>query len=225
MQLLQRIVTPKRVLYSFRPKLYSTQTKAISKLLDLDLASESNEQPVRVVGWIRSFRDQKAIKFLHVNDGTDPRHLQLVVLRENLTNKQDYDRLEATALSFNTSIEASGRLQPSSNKQQKVELHVSELRVVNPCNPGEYPFQAKKEYSLEQLRQHLHLRSHTTLFSSIMKFRSELTMSLHEFFHKQEFTQVHTPLLTTNNCEGGCETFQVNTSDKSAKKQGMIFVF
>ncbi|CAF0831040.1 unnamed protein product [Brachionus calyciflorus] len=46
-----------------------------------------------------------------------------------------------------------------------------------------------------------------------MKFRSELVSSIHNFFYQNNFTQVHTPIITSNNCEGGCETFQVTLND------------
>ena len=55
--------------------------------------------------------------------------------------------------------------------------------------------------------------------SSILKFRSELTACIHNFFYQHSFTQVHTPLLTTNNCEGGCETFQVKTNSNNNKNE------
>ena len=42
-----------------------------------------------------------------------------------------------------------------------------------------------------------------------MRFRSQLTFSLHEFFNAEKFVQIHTPVVTANNCEGGCETFRV----------------
>ena len=60
--------------------------------------------------------------------------------------------------------------------------------------------------------------------SSILKFRSELTACVHDFFYKKSFTQIHTPLLTTNNCEGGCETFQVKTKDSKEFFGASVFL-
>ena len=39
--------------------------------------------------------------------------------------------------------------------------------------------------------------------------RSALARALHAFFDSNHFFQVHTPLITTNDCEGGGETFNV----------------
>jgi asparaginyl-tRNA synthetase len=61
------------------------------------------------------------------------------------------------------------------------------------------------------------MRTHVEPFASLLRFRSRLTHTIHEFFMNNHFTQVHTPIITSNNCEGGCETFQVTTNpqDKS----------
>ena len=142
------------------------QTKSIKSLLDLDHLP--NAMDVRVIGWVKSFRDQKEIKFIHLNDGTDERHLQLTLLKENFakTNHDEFAAMTSARYTFNTSVEACGRLVASESKQQKqrVELHVSEMRLLGECDPLLYPFQAKKVYTMEQMRQHLHLRTHLNAF-------------------------------------------------------------
>jgi asparaginyl-tRNA synthetase len=142
------------------------QTKSIKSLLD-DLDHLPNAMDVRVIGWVKSFRDQKEIKFIHLNDGTDERHLQLVLLKENFAkNNDEFSTMTSTRYTFNTSVEACGRLVASESKQQKqrVELHVTEMRPIVECDPLLYPFQIKKNYTMEQMRQHLHLRSHLNAF-------------------------------------------------------------
>jgi asparaginyl-tRNA synthetase len=197
------------------------QTKSIASVLDIDINKLNSNSSVvldklRVVGWVKNFRDQKEIKFLHINDGSDSRNLQLVVLMEEFkqsNNDKDLTKL-FNSIHFNSSIEVIGRLVKSTHKKQNYELIVKEMNIINDCNPDNYPFQFRSSYSLEQLRQHIPLRSHTNLFATIMRFRSQLIMSFHEYFYNNKFIQVHTPILTSNNCEGGCETFQVNINDK-----------
>lgn len=198
------------------------QTKSVKNLLETD-AKDLNSDLLRVIGWVKSVRDQKEIKFLHLNDGSDTRALQLVVLMENLKeNKQKLENLFAK-LHLNTSVEVTGVLQKSNHKQQTVELHVNDMNLISECEPTTYPFKLKSKYSLEQLRQHIHLRSHNTLFASILKFRHDLTYSFHEYFYSNQFVQVHTPVLTANNCEGGCETFQAITSHDELRNEAKYF--
>jgi asparaginyl-tRNA synthetase len=199
----------------------SLQTKSIASILDIDLNKVNSDSPIvldklRVVGWVKNFRDQKEIKFLHINDGSDSRNLQLVILmNEFKQSNKDKDLTKLfNSIHFNSSVEVIGCLVKSTHKKQNYELRVNEMNIINDCEPDNYPFQFRSSYSLEQIRQHIPLRSHTNLFAAIMRFRSQLTMSFHEFFNKNNFIQVHTPILTSNNCEGGCETFQVNINDK-----------
>ena len=150
------------------------QTKSISTLLDLDLSSVSNDTKdlaeinkdiIRVIGWVKSYRDQKEIKFIHLNDGSDERPLQLVLIKQNFLNDQVFDEMSTRGLTFNTSIEAWGRLVASANQaKQRVELHVTDLKTINDCDAQTYPFQTKKSYTMEQMRQHLHLRTHLNAF-------------------------------------------------------------
>lgn len=147
------------------------QTKSISSLLDLDpnasssSTSTNDDKIIRVIGWVKSYRDQKEIKFIHLNDGSDERHLQLVLLKENFANAQVYDETSMKSLTFNTSIEVFGRLVASANPlKQRVELHVTDLKTIGECDPLTYPFQTKKSYNMEQMRQHLHLRTHLNAF-------------------------------------------------------------
>lgn len=184
------------------------QTKSIKSIFD----SEQIDLSIRVVGWVKSFRNQKDVKFIHINDGTDPRNLQLVVIGENLKQSDKLEKI-LTSIHFNTSIEARGRLVKSTHRHQTHELQVSELTILTECNPSEYPFKPKVKQTLESIRPYVHLRSHVNQFSSIMKFRSELIFNIHKYFHEYKFTQIHTPVITSNNCEGGCETFEVTSNE------------
>jgi asparaginyl-tRNA synthetase len=176
------------------------------------------------VGWIKSFRDQKEIKFLHLNDGSDSRNIQLVIAMENFKKSSQNKNLTNLfgSIYFNTSVEVIGTLVQSTGQKQSLEILVNELNIIS--EHGElknYPFQFKVNYSLEQMRHHISMRSHLSLFASIMRFRSQLTMSFHDYFYRNDYVQVHTPILTSNNCEGGCETFQVNVNEKDKGLVGL----
>ncbi len=197
------------------------QTKSVQHLLTLDTVPPDTE--IRVIGWIKSFRDHKQLKFIHLYDGTSNRSLQLVI---NLDNKLATNKLNEELfkkLNLNTSIEAFGKLVRSSHvEKQPFELQVSNINVIGECNANEYPFKARTKLTLEAIRNHVHLRTHTNEFANILKFRSQLTYSFHDFFQKANFCQVHTPVLTTNNCEGGCETFRVETNQKRSDEGGFF---
>lgn len=182
----------------------SIQTKTVKQLLETT-ETQPNEQEVRVVGWIRGYRDQKNIKFANLIDGSDARHLQLVFLDDKFHSLDP--------LQFNMAVECQGLLVKSGHKKQNFELRVTDMNVINPCDPASYPFKARAKYTLEQLRPHTHLRTHSAVFSDLMRMRSQLTWNIHEYFRERGFTHIHTPVITSNNCEGGCETFQVRPTN------------
>lgn len=194
------------------------QTKTVNSLLGQEVEQHdlANNEPVRVIGWVKSFRDHKKFKFLHLNDGSDHRNLQLVIEETNLKNLNTEDLFKK--LHLNTSIEVEGLVVKSEHKQQNVELKVTRMKVIGECDPNDYPFKAKGNQARDITRNHIHLRSHTSEFANVMRFRSSLTFGFHEFFEKNRFTQIHTPIITASNCEGGCETFQVVTNEEKIEK-------
>ena len=76
----------------------------------------------------------------------------------------------------------------------------------------EYPFKARKRHGLDYIRQFPHLRARTNSFSSLLRIRHTAAMAVHDFFQKENFIQVHTPILTSSDCEGAGDLFEVRVS-------------
>ena len=161
---------------------------------------------VRVSGWVRTVRDSKAFAFIALNDGTCFKPLQIVVEEANVSNYKEIARLNV-----GSAIEAEGTLVPTPGAQQPFELKASRVTVVGASTP-DYPLQ-KKQHSVEFLRSIAHLRPRTNLFSAVFRIRSLAAQAIHEFFHDKGFVYVHTPLITTSDCEGAGEMFRVTTLD------------
>ncbi|XP_043114864.1 probable asparagine--tRNA ligase, mitochondrial isoform X2 [Puntigrus tetrazona] len=62
---------------------------------------------------------------------------------------------------------------------------------------------------MEYVRQFPHLRCRTNAFSSLLRIRSEATTAIQSFFRDKGYVQIHTPVITSNDCEGAGELFQV----------------
>jgi asparaginyl-tRNA synthetase len=72
----------------------------------------------------------------------------------------------------------------------------------------------KSKLPLEYLRDYPHLRSRTKLFESVWKLRNAATHALHSHFQSQEFIQIHCPILTSSDCEGGGDAFAIENGVK-----------
>ncbi len=167
----------------------------------------SSEQLVR--GWVRSVRSQQSVTFVTVNDGSDISGLQLVVEAGSIL-KETADRLTTGC-----AISARGIWQQSPATGQTGELKVTALELVG-VSDEQYPVQNKR-HSFEYLRTIGHLRARTNTFGAVFRVRSAMAHSIHQFFQKQGFQYLHTPIITANDCEGAGELFRVSaraTSDR-----------
>ena len=168
---------------------------------------ESNPvgQKIEIRGWLRTRRDAKELSFLEINDGSCLANIQVIA-------GSDLANYSATVLKLHTgcSLRVSGMLQESPAKGQKVELLAGEIEVYGWADPDVYPLQ-KKRHSFEFLRSIAHLRPRTNSLAAIARIRSSVSFAIHEFFRDQGFVYVHTPIITTIDCEGAGEMFRVMT--------------
>lgn len=159
---------------------------------------------VTVKGWIRTVRNQKTFSFVELNDGSSLTSLQIVV-DQKLPN---YAEL-ISDLNTGASIAATGKIVEGVDKKQ-LEMHADSLEIIGKCDPETYPLQ-KKRHSFEFLRTIAHLRPRTNTLGAVARIRNALAYATHQFFQDRGFLYVHTPIITTSDCEGAGQLFQVTT--------------
>ena len=172
------------------------------KIVDL-IQSDQLDREVTVMGWIRSFRNDR---FIALNDGSTIKTIQIVVDQEN------EDAALLKRFTVGAAIMATGKLIASQGKGQSVELVAEKLEVFGDCDADKYPIQPKK-HSLEFLRENAHLRVRTNTFSAVYRIRHATTFAIHKFFNDKGFFNVHSPIITGSDAEGAGEMFQVTTMD------------
>ena len=163
-------------------------------------------EKVRVAGWIRSIRANNKIGFVSINDGSFFECLQVVIEKDKLEN---YD--EIAALNVGSSVYFEGTTVQTPDAKQPFELNAESARVEGASTP-DYPLQ-KKRHSYEYLRTIAHLRPRTNTFSAVFRVRSILAYAIHTFFNQRGFVYVHTPIITSSDCEGAGEMFRVTSLD------------
>ncbi|MEW6289824.1 MAG: asparagine--tRNA ligase [Thermodesulfobacteriota bacterium] len=171
------------------------------------LTEKPLNREILVQGWLKSKRDSKGLSFLDVTDGSCLAGLQ-VVADESLANYH----ADVVRLTTGCSIAARGLLVASPAKGQEVELHAREISVYGWAPPESYPLQ-KKRHSFEFLRSVAHLRGRTNSLGAVARIRSRLSWAIHQFFQQRGFFQIHTPVITTSDCEGAGEMFTVTSLD------------
>ena len=172
--------------------------------------SPSIDSEINLGGWVRAFR---ANKFIELNDGSTIKNIQCVI------NDGIIDEDIIKRISVGCSLIITGILVNSIGKGQSFEINVLNIKLLGESDPEKYPIQPKK-HSFEFLREQAHLRIRTSTFSSVMRIRSKLAFSIHDYFNKNGFNYIHTPIITSSDAEGAGEMFKVTTLGKEdlAKK-------
>ncbi len=173
-----------------------------TRILDI-LRQQPVGETVTFSGWLRTRRDSGGLSFLEINDGSCLANLQVIV-EDQLDNYES----EVKKLSTGCSLRVQGALVASPAKGQAVEVRAASIEVIGWADPETYPLQ-KKRHSFEYLRSIAHLRPRTNALGAVARVRSALSFAIHRFFHEQGFLQVHTPVITTSDCEGAGEMFTV----------------
>ncbi len=189
---------------------------------------------LEVSGWVLSKRKMGKLTFVDLDDGKDGRdlsHLQVVFGKEL--------RQELAEVRYHSSVTVTGVLRESSGSKQSVELQADGIKMLN-CSAlhssrgimraklkknkikksqlGDYyPFEPNMECSNELARSYPHLRSRLPEFASVLLFRDALEHAMLRHFRQNGFVKITTPLLTTNQCEGGCHTFNVTATQSDGE--------
>jgi asparaginyl-tRNA synthetase len=180
---------------------------------------ESVGKHVRLQGWVRTRRDSKGgFSFLELNDGSCQKNVQ-VVAAAALPNYE----AEVKKLGIGSSVTVTGEVKASPAKGQATEVHADAVTVHGWADPESYPLQ-KKGATMEFLRTIAHLRPRTNTFGAVTRVRNCVSRSIHDFFQEQGFLYVHTPIITSSDCEGAGEMFRVSTLklDAVPRKEGAV---
>ena len=163
------------------------------------------DQEIELNGWIRNHRKQKEFGFIDFSDGTCFKTIQ-IVYDTNLTN---FD--EVSKLRVGCAINMIGKVQKSLGGGQSFEVISKSITLLGD-SPEDYPVQPKR-HTREYLREIAYLRPRTNLFQAVFRVRSVAAMAIHSYFQDKGYVYVHTPLITTTDCEGSDQMFKITTLD------------
>ena len=170
-----------------------------------DLFKESYiGKQVTISGWVRNHRKSSNFAFIVLSDGTTINALQ-VVYDTSLSNYEEINKVLV-----GSSLEVTGTIVESSGNQD-FELKAESINVLGLADET-YPIQAKR-HTREFLREVGHLRARTNLFNAVFRVRSVAAMAIHKYFQDRNYVYFHAPIITSSDCEGAGEMFQVTTLD------------
>ncbi|KAM3126651.1 asparagine-tRNA ligase [Candidozyma auris] len=195
---------------------YSTLAPPIVETLQNPPPSNSL---ITVNGHIKSLRYSKNVGFIDISDGSSSKTLNVVF---SFPDKV----LERNRFKVGQSLSVTGRWIESRGKQAyEVQYNLDnpehQIKIMGDV-PEDYPIQ-KKTHSLQFLRTLPTLRHRTSTLASILRFRSKVESHLTDFFNDNHFVKVTPPLITSSDCEGAGEQFQVESLKKMSSKGDEFF--
>jgi asparaginyl-tRNA synthetase len=167
---------------------------------------------VQIVGFARSIRTHRKLTFINLTDGSLPADdtLQAVIKGDS---KDKWD----SQLSLGVALQLTGRLQQSKGRDQLLEFAVEELQVTGQSNASTYPLASIADSSPTSnnvlLRKNAHLRPRDPRHAAVLRSRSRMERALSDYFDSNDFVRVTAPIITSSDCEGGGEVFQVDSID------------
>lgn len=174
------------------------------------------DKEIEINGWIRNHRKQKEFGFIDFSDGTCFKHIQVVY-----DNKLDNFN-EISNFKHGSAIGVKGILVKSEGSGQDYEIKATVVSLKGDCS-DEYPLQPKR-HTREYLREIAYLRPRANLFQAVFRVRSVAAHAIHTYFQDRNYLYVHTPLITTTDCEGSDQMFKITTLDLNniPKKDGVV---
>ncbi len=180
---------------------YTVRTRVARILID-DAVPLGTE--VTVLGWVRTIRVSKQVAFIEVNDGSCRGNIQGVIGEPNA-------HPVLSDIATGAAVRLKGELVESQGKGQKYEIAVAEVTLVGAADES-FPLQ-KKRHSFEFLREIAHLRPRTNTFGAVNRIRSRMAYAIHTYYQERGFYYIHTPIISTSDCEGAGNLFRVTTQD------------
>ena len=170
---------------------------------------------VTVGGWVKSLREGGggAFCFIDLNDGSSVKNLQIII------DKEVAGYADLVKEGIGSCLQLRGEVVKSPGSKQPIEMKIenkegSYAKILGSCKQGEYPLMVGKEakkMKLETLRDLCHLRPRTNIISCVTRIRNNLAYATHIYFQNRGFMYIHTPEITSSDCEGAGSMFQVTT--------------
>ncbi len=170
-----------------------------------DVKKQSFEgKEVELNGFVNSIRKGKNNSFLMLRDPTGI--LQCV---SHLGEKAFED---VNKITRESSVKIEGVIKKDERAEGGYEIHIREILIYSIAEP--YPL--KKGHKKVFLFDNRHLWLRSPKMTAIMKIRSTVFSSIHEFFTLEGFYEIQSPSFVGGSVEGGATLFQTDYFDKKA---------
>ncbi len=161
-------------------------------------------ETVTIRGWVANRRSSGKVSFLIIRDGS--------AICQAIAEKEAMDDFyeEIRRLPLESSVIVTGKVVEEARSPGGYEMHVSGMNILQKSE--EFPI-GKKEHGPDFLLGIRHLWLRTPRQVAILRVRDALVRYVREFFYKNDFTLIDTPIFTTTVGEDSSNLFSVDYFD------------
>lgn len=176
----------------------------VFKNIDSVLTSKFEGKKVSLRGWIYRKREQKNLIFIVLRDSSNI--IQGVIKNDS----KSWD--DAQKITVESSCEIIGTIHKDTRAPTGYEIRISELKIIGLSDV----FPITRDKSTEFLREVRHLWLRSREITAILKIRSKVFESIHEYFRKKGYYEYQSPILTCAAGESGSTQFEVKYFNEKA---------
>ena len=168
-----------------------------------ELTGNNNGSTVRLSGWVENYRDHGGVAFIDINDrwGTTQ-----VVFHPEIAG--DFHKIAHTLRSQDViSIEGEVSARPEGMANDKlatgeIEIYIKDFELLNKSKTPPFDVSHVGDTNQELLLKYRYLDLRTRKLQENMIFRSRVTNLIRDYFNKNGFVEIETPILTRATPEG-----------------------
>lgn len=165
-------------------------------------------EKVKIGAWVANKRSSGKIAFLSLRDGSA--FFQAVIVKSKVSEEL-FDL--ATSLNQETAIWVTGEISEDARSKFGYEIQVEAIEVVGESD--DYPI-TPKDHGTDFLMDHRHLWLRSSKQHAIMLIRNEIIRATHEFYQREGFIQMDSPILVGNAGENTTDLFHTEYFDEDA---------
>ncbi len=162
------------------------------------------DKSVSLKGFVSNIRKGKNNVFLMLRDPSG--------VIQCVSHAGEKSFAEVEKITRESSVQIAGKLKLDTRAEGGYELTIEEIKIFGMAEP----FPIKKGHKKVFLFDNRHLWLRSRRVTSIMKVRSTVFESIHEFFIKNSFYEIQSPSFVGGSVEGGSTLFEMNYFDKKA---------
>lgn len=171
-----------------------------------EVTDKNDGEKVILAGWVNRRRDHGGVIFIDLRD----RYGVTQIVSDPVGHKDAHDILNDVRSEFVLQVEGNVRKRPEGNDNPnmatgKIEVVVTKLEILNPSKTPPFEIDQEKEVNEELRLTYRYLDLRKDRLKNNMLLRSKVIKHMRDYFEKENFVEVETPILIKGTPEGSRE--------------------